>query len=77
MTMKGSRYQKVLWMAVLATGATGVLAGGAAKTETTGAKVGEKAAPFELKDQDGKILSLDQLRRKGLVALVFYRSADW
>ena len=43
----------------------------------TGPKVGEKAPSFTLKDQDGKERSLDDLVKKGKVALVFYRSADW
>ena len=43
----------------------------------TGVKVGEKAPRFTLKDQEGKERSLDELLKKGKVALVFYRSADW
>ena len=43
----------------------------------TGPKVGEKAPSFTLKDQDGKERTLDELVKKGKVALVFYRSADW
>jgi cytochrome oxidase Cu insertion factor (SCO1/SenC/PrrC family) len=45
--------------------------------EQTGLKVGEKAPKFTLKDQDGKERSLDELLKKGKVALVFYRSAVW
>ncbi len=30
-----------------------------------------------LKDQEGSDRSLDELIKKGPVALVFYRSADW
>ena len=48
-----------------------------APDEQTGLKVGEKAPKFTLKDQDGKERSLDELLKKGKVALVFYRSADW
>ena len=48
-----------------------------APEEQTGLKVGEKAPKFTLKDQEGKERSLDELLRKGKVALVFYRSADW
>ncbi len=48
-----------------------------AAEEQTGLKVGAKAPPFTLKDQDGKERSLDELLKKGKVALVFYRSADW
>ena len=48
-----------------------------APEEQTGLKVGEKAPRFTLKDQEGKERSLDELLKKGKVALVFYRSADW
>jgi cytochrome oxidase Cu insertion factor (SCO1/SenC/PrrC family) len=48
-----------------------------ATEEQTGLKVGEKAPKFTLKDQEGKERSLDELLKKGKVALVFYRSADW
>ena len=51
--------------------------GKAAPEEQTGLKVGEKAPKFTLKDQDGNERSLDELLKKGRVALVFYRSADW
>ena len=45
--------------------------------EQPGLKVGEKAPSFTLKDQEGKERSLDDFLKKGKVALVFYRSADW
>ena len=48
-----------------------------APEEQTGLKVGEKAPKFTLKDQEGKERSLDEFLKKGKVALVFYRSADW
>ena len=48
-----------------------------APEELTGLKVGAKAPSFTLKDQDGKDRSLDDLLKRGKVALVFYRSADW
>ncbi len=48
-----------------------------ASNENAGLKVGEKAPKFTLKDQEGKERSLDDLLKKGKVALVFYRSADW
>lgn len=51
--------------------------GKSAPEAMTGPKVGEKAPTFTLKDQDGKERSLDELIKKGKVALVFYRSADW
>jgi cytochrome oxidase Cu insertion factor (SCO1/SenC/PrrC family) len=48
-----------------------------APEEQTGLKVGAEAPPFTLKDQEGKERSLDEILKKGKVALVFYRSADW
>lgn len=48
-----------------------------APEDQTGLNVGAKAPGFTLKDQEGKERSLDELLRKGKVALVFYRSADW
>jgi cytochrome oxidase Cu insertion factor (SCO1/SenC/PrrC family) len=48
-----------------------------AEDEKPGLAVGAKAPAFTLKDQDGKERSLAQLLKKGKVALVFYRSADW
>jgi cytochrome oxidase Cu insertion factor (SCO1/SenC/PrrC family) len=48
-----------------------------APEELTGLKVGAKAPKFTLKDQGGKERSLDEFLKKGKVALVFYRSADW
>ena len=47
-----------------------------APEEQTGLQVG-RAPKFTLKDQEGKDRSLDELLKKGKVALVFYRSADW
>jgi cytochrome oxidase Cu insertion factor (SCO1/SenC/PrrC family) len=51
--------------------------GGGAPDQKTGLKLGTKAPAFALKDQDGKERSLDELLKKGKVALVFYRSANW
>jgi cytochrome oxidase Cu insertion factor (SCO1/SenC/PrrC family) len=48
-----------------------------APEEQTGVKVGEKAPPFKLKDQKGEERSLEEFLKRGKVALVFYRSADW
>jgi hypothetical protein len=48
-----------------------------APEEQTGLQVGAKAPSFALNDQEGKERSLDELLKKGKVALVFYRSADW
>ena len=48
-----------------------------APPEKTGLAVGQKAPPFVLKDQNDRDVLLDSLLKKGPVALVFYRSADW
>jgi cytochrome oxidase Cu insertion factor (SCO1/SenC/PrrC family) len=48
-----------------------------APEEQTGLKVGARALKFALTDQHGAERSLDELLKKGKVALVFYRSADW
>ena len=53
------------------------LTAGAAAPEMTGLAVGQKAPAFTLKDQNGRDVSLATLLKKGPVALVFYRSADW
>jgi cytochrome oxidase Cu insertion factor (SCO1/SenC/PrrC family) len=48
-----------------------------APEEKSGLKVGQQAPRFTLKDQEGADRSLDDLLKKGKVALVFYRSANW
>ena len=56
------------------------LAGTAAEPaapEKTGLAVGQKAPAFTLKDQNDRDVALESLLKKGPVALVFYRSADW
>lgn len=57
--------------------ATGLTPGNASAADERGLKVGSKAPAFTLKDQHGKEQSLEALLKKGNVALVFYRSADW
>ena len=42
-----------------------------------GPRDGERALPFALVDQHGQTRALDEWLGKGLVAVVFYRSADW
>lgn len=39
--------------------------------------VGDKAPNFRLRDQNDDEHSLDELLKKGPVAIVFYRSAEW
>ena len=45
--------------------------------EEVGLRVGQRAPSFTLKDQNGGDVSLQSLVQKGVVVLVFYRSADW
>ena len=40
-------------------------------------KVGQKAPEFKLAGADGKKHTLAEYRKKGIVALLFFRSADW
>ncbi len=49
----------------------------AAPDKPSGLKVGSPAPRFSLKDQAGRIRTLDDLLKEGKVALVFYRSAEW
>ena len=42
-----------------------------------GLEIGKAAPSFQLKDQQGADRSLKDLLKRGNVALVFYRSADW
>lgn len=66
-------------------GAPGAVAGTIAQpqpanvpTEGPGLAVGERALALSLPDQHGKTRSLDEwLGKDRLVAVVFYRSADW
>jgi hypothetical protein len=74
LTMAGL-HGKVVLLAATTASSQGV--GKPAPEEQTGLKVGARAPTFTLKDQEGKDRSLDELLKKGKVALVFYRSADW
>ena len=62
---------------LLAAHASGLNAAEVASAENTGLRIGQVAPAFSLKDQNGKVVSLDALLKKGPVALVFFRSADW
>lgn len=46
-------------------------------SEAPGLPVGAKAPDFTLRDQNGNPVSLHETLKRGPVALVFYRSADW
>jgi hypothetical protein len=57
--------------------ALGAIVAEAAALENVGLAIGQKAPAFTLKDQNDRDVALDSLLKKGPVALVFYRSADW
>jgi len=57
--------------------ALGAITAEPATPEKVGLDVGQKAPDFTLKDQNDRDVALDSLLKKGPVALVFYRSADW
>jgi hypothetical protein len=42
-----------------------------------GVAKGQPAPSFKLKDQKGVEHSLDEMLQSGIVAVVFFRSADW
>ncbi len=42
-----------------------------------GIRVGQTLPEIRLKDQNGKEVDLASIYKKGPVAIVFYRSADW
>ena len=42
-----------------------------------GLAVGKKAPDFDLQDQAGNSVKSTELRKKGPVAIVFHRSANW
>src|SRR5262249_45664375 len=46
-------------------------------SEKSGLPLGTNAPAFSLHDQTGKVVTLDDLRKKGKEALVFVRSAEW
>src|ERR1035438_911507 len=54
-----------------------VQAGQEAAPAEVGLPVGQRAPAFTLKDQNDHEVSLAALLKKGPVALIFYRSADW
>ena len=48
-----------------------------AQDDHPGLAIGESAPDFTLKDQNNEPVHLAELLRKGSVAVVFHRSADW
>ena len=71
MRIAGSLTACMLLLALAATAAE------RASPEKTGLAVGQQALDFTLKDQNDRDVSLSTPLKKGLVALVFFRSADW
>jgi hypothetical protein len=51
--------------------------GGAIDVNAIGPKVGDRVDPFSLKDQTGKVWTLDSIMGPNGAMLVFFRSADW
>ena len=49
----------------------------AADWKVPGIEIGKRAPDFQLKDQLGKPIQLSKLIKKGPVAVVFHRSANW
>lgn len=49
----------------------------AASPQQIGLPIGQPAPAFTAPDQNGREISLESLLKKGPVALVFFRSADW
>ena len=74
MTSKGLARSLVACSLLLA---CAMIAGAPASPEKTGVAIGQKAPSFTLNDQSGRPVSLSALVKKGRVALVFFRSADW
>jgi len=77
-------FQKFIPLSLLAVFAAGnpvFGSGSVAEAEASateiGLHVGEKAPGFALKDQHGVTRTLAGYTKKGIVALLFYRSADW
>jgi peroxiredoxin len=64
---------KKLFLFLLATISISVLS---AQEKPEGLFINSKAPDFKLKDQDGKDVSLKELRKKGPVVIVFYRG-NW
>jgi cytochrome oxidase Cu insertion factor (SCO1/SenC/PrrC family) len=70
------RFAEVLCAAV-ALGAILSTGAGAARAGDWGPAIGSPAPAFELSDQQGRVHTLDSLLGRRVLAIVFYRSADW
>jgi len=75
--MKSTRFAGSLAACSLLLLALAAAAAEPASPEKTGVAVGQKAPDFTLKDQNDHDVSLTALLKKGPVALVFFRSAEW
>ena len=68
-------FRAAAWVGVLALAGLGIAA---ATAFERGLAVGDRAPDFTLSDQAGSRRSLASLlARRSLLAIVFYRSADW
>ena len=74
--MRPKLIQGICIIAALVLGST-LVADQPAVSNELGLRIGQRAPAFTLKDQFGKDVSLNDLLKKGPVALVFFRSADW
>jgi hypothetical protein len=63
---------RVLMIGIFLVGVSTALA-----AEGPGLKKGTKAPEIELKDQNGKVVKVSDMLKKGPVAVVFHRSANW
>jgi peroxiredoxin len=66
-----------LWLLAAALLAAHVEAAEEAPPAEIGLRIGERAPNFTLQDQNSREVSLESLLKKGPVAVVFIRSADW
>ena len=76
--MKGLKTSMALAVLLAAVVATSAFAQAKeAPAEMTGINVGEKAPDFTLTGHDGNEYVLSDLVKKGKVAVMFFRSANW
>ena len=64
-------------LALLLLGVSLTLPANVSAEDEVGLAVGTEAPKVELKDQNGNVVNVSELLKKGPVAIVFYRSADW
>jgi peroxiredoxin len=72
-----TKFVNGLFLLAAAVFSTSLGAADEASPDDPGLPIGQRAPAFTLKNQGGKEVSLEALLKKGPVAVVFYRSADW